>query len=354
VEKIDTYMEFSASQIASLLNGEVEGDGNIKVNDVSKIEQGKPGTLAFLANPAYAKYIYETKASVVLVNRDFKPEKELSCTLIRVDNAYVAIATLLNYYEQSKPVKTGIEQPSYINDSATLGEHVYVGAFAYLGENVKIGNNVKIYPHVYVGDNVVIKDGTKLYSGVKVYPGCEIGELCIIHSGAVIGSDGFGFAPGEDGVYTKIAQVGNVVIKDNVEIGANTTVDCATMGSTVLNSGVKIDNLVQIAHNVEIGENTVMASQTGIAGSTKIGRECVFGGQVGISGHITVGDRVKIGAQSGVMSDVAEEESIFGTPAFKIRDYLRSTSIFRKLPQMKKDLDSLSMRIKDVSGDQTK
>jgi UDP-3-O-[3-hydroxymyristoyl] glucosamine N-acyltransferase len=340
-------MEFSASEIASLLKGEVEGDCNIKVNNVSKIDQGEPGTLAFLANLAYEKFIYETKASVVLVNRDFKPERELQCTLIRVDDAYAAIATLLNYYEQSKPAKTGVEQPSFVSSSATLGDHVYVGAFAYVGDNVTLGNNVKIFPHVYIGENVVIKDNTTLYSGVKIYPDTKIGESCILHSGVVIGSDGFGFAPGKDGVYSKIAQIGNVILKDNIEIGANTTIDCATMGSTIVNSGVKLDNLIMVGHNVEIGENTVMASHAGIAGSAKIGKNCVFGGQVGLSGHITIGDGVKLAGQTGVMSNVEDNKTLFGSPAFEYRDYLKSYAIFRKLPQLKKDLDDLNKKVNE-------
>lgn len=347
-------MEFSVSEIASLLDGEVEGDGNVRVNNVSKIEKGEPGTLAFLANPAYTKYIYETKASVVLVNRDFSPEHELQCTLIRVDNAYAAIAKLLEYYEQSKPVKTGIEQPSFVNTSATLGDHVYIAAFAYVGDKVKLGNNVKIFPHVYVGDNVEIKDNTILFSGVKIYPDCEIGESCIIHSGVVIGSDGFGFTPDENGVYSKIAQVGNVILKDNIEVGANTTIDCATMGSTIIHSGVKLDNMIQVGHNVEIGENTVIAAHTGIAGSTKVGKNCVVGGQVGFKGHIEIGDGVKIGAQSGIMSNVENNKSIFGSPAFNYRDYLRSWAIFRKLPQLKRDLDELNKKVKSASKNERK
>jgi UDP-3-O-[3-hydroxymyristoyl] glucosamine N-acyltransferase len=339
-------MEFSASEIASLLSGKVEGDGDVKVNNLSKIDKGEPGTLSFLANDAYEKYIYETEASVVLVNQDFKPSAEVKCTLIRVENAYSAIATLLNYYEQSKPAKTGVEQPSFINSSATIGEHVYVGAFAYVGDNVKLGDNVKIYPHVYIGDNVEIKDNTVLFSGVKVYSDCKIGESCIIHSGVVIGADGFGFVPGENGEYTKIAQVGNVILKDNVEVGANTTIDCATMGSTVINAGAKLDNLIMIGHNVEIGENTVMAGHVGVAGSTKVGRNCVLGGQVGVAGHITIGDGVKIGAQAGIMSNVASEKSIFGSPAFDVRDYLRSSAVFRRLPELKRDLDELKRRAK--------
>jgi len=341
-------MEFSANDIAGLLGGEVEGDGSVKVNNVSKIDQGIPGTLAFLANPAYAKYIYTTKASVVLVNRDFKPEDELSCTLIRVDDAYASIAKLLNYYEQSKPKKVGVEQPSFISESATVGEQVYVGAFAYIGENATIGKNVKIYPNVYIGDGVTVGDDTILYAGVKVYAGCKVGKNCILHAGSVVGSDGFGFAPTSDGSYDKIAQVGNVEIRDNVEIGSNTTIDCATMGSTVINEGVKIDNLVQIAHNVEVGKNTVIVAQVGVAGSAKIGENCMIGGQVGIAGHLQIGNNVKIGAQSGISNNVKDNSTILGTPAFGHRDFMKSYAVFKNLPQLRSDVIELGRKIKDL------
>jgi len=341
-------MEFSANDIAGLLGGEVEGDGSVKVNNVSKIDQGIPGTLAFLANPAYAKYIYTTKASVVLVNRDFQPEDELSCTLIRVDDAYASIAKLLSYYEQSKPKKVGVEQPSFISESATVGEQVYVGAFAYVGEKATIGKNVKIYPNVYIGDGVSVGDDTILYAGVKVYAGCKVGKNCILHAGSVVGSDGFGFAPTSGGSYDKIAQVGNVEIRDNVEIGSNTTIDCATMGSTVINEGVKIDNLVQIAHNVEVGKNTVIVAQVGVAGSAKIGENCMIGGQVGIAGHIRIGDNVKIGAQSGISNNVKDNSTLFGTPAFGHRDFMKSYAVFKNLPQLRSDVIELGRKIKDL------
>jgi UDP-3-O-[3-hydroxymyristoyl] glucosamine N-acyltransferase len=340
-------MEFSANDIAGLLGGEVEGDGSVKVNNVSKIDQGIPGTLAFLANPAYAKYIYSTKASVVLVNRDFKAENELSCTLIRVDDAYAAIAKLLNYYEQSKPRKVGIEQPSFISDSATVGEQVYVGAFAYVGENATIGRNVKIYPNVYIGDEVTVGDNTILYAGVKVYAGCQVGKNCILHAGSVVGADGFGFAPTSDGSYDKIAQVGNVQIHDRVEIGANTTIDRATMGSTIIHEGVKIDNLVQIAHNVEVGKNTVIVAQVGVAGSAKIGKNGMIGGQVGIAGHIRIGDNVKIGAQSGISNNVKDNSTLFGTPAFGHRDFMKSYAVFKNLPQLRSDVIEHGRKLKD-------
>lgn len=343
-------MEFSATDIAALLEGEVEGNGNVKVSSISKIDQSQPDTLSFLSNPTYTKYIYSTKASIVIVNKDFKAESSLSCTLIRVENAYVALAKLLDFYTKSKPIKVGIEQPSYCSETATLGEQVYLGAFAYVGQNVKIGNNVKIYPHVYLGDNVSVGDNTILYSGVKVYAGCKLGSSVIIHSGAIIGADGFGFAPNADGTYTKIEQIGNVVIEDDVEIGANTTVDSATMGSTIVHKGVKLDNLVQIAHNDEIGENTVMAAQVGIAGSTIVGKNCVIGGQAGISGHITIGDKAKIGPQAGIMSSIKPASVMLGSPAFDYKLAMRSYSVLKNLPQLRNELIELDKRVKSIEG----
>ncbi len=341
-------MEFSASDIAKLLGGEVEGDESVTVNNISKIDQGVEGTLSFLSNPAYSKYIYDTRASVVIVNRDFKPEKQINCTLIRVDNAYASLARLLDFYNQTKAEKKGIEQPSYISSSAAIGEGVYVGAFAYIGNNVKVGHGVKIYPHVYLGDNVKIGDNTILYSGVKIYADCLIGSSCILHSGVVIGADGFGFAPNSDGTYTKIAQVGNVILEDDVEIGANTTIDSATIGSTIIGKGVKLDNLIQIGHNCEIGENTVMAAQVGIAGTTKVEKNCVFGGQAGISGHTTIGEGSKIGPQSGIMSSVAPGSTLLGSPASELKSALKSYSIIRNLPQLRNDLIQLEKRLKEI------
>lgn len=341
-------MEFSANDIATLLNGEVEGNGNIKVSNISKIDQSQPGTLTFLSNPTYTKYIYTTTASIVIVNKDFKAEESLACTLIRVDDAYAALAKLLDFYTKSKPSKVGIEQPSFLSSSATVGEQIYLGAFAYIGNKAVIGNNVKIYPHVYIGDNVKVGDNTILYSGVKIYSDCSIGSSCILHSGAVIGADGFGFAPNPDGTYSKIEQIGNVIIEDNVEIGANTTVDSATMGSTIIHKGVKLDNLVQIAHNDEIGENTVMAAQVGIAGSTIIGKNCVFGGQAGISGHSTVGEGSKIGPQAGVMSSVKPGSVVLGSPAINYKDAMKSFSIVRNLPQLRNDVIELQKRMDSI------
>ncbi len=343
-------MEFSANDIATLLNGEVEGNGNVKVSNISKIDQPIPGTLTFLSNPTYTKYIYTTTASIVIVNKDFIPENNLTCTLIRVEDAYVALAKLLDFYTKTKPSKIGIEQPSFVSNSAKLGEQIYLGAFAYIGDNALIGNNVKIYPHVYVGDNVKIGDNSILYSGVKIYAGCTIGTSCVFHSGSVIGADGFGFAPNPDGTYTKIEQIGNVIIADNVEIGANTTVDSATMGSTIIRKGVKLDNLIQIGHNCEIGENTVMAAQVGIAGSTIIGKNCVFGGQSAVSGHTTIGEGTKVGPKSGIMSSVKPNSVLLGAPALDFKLAMKTFSIIRNLPELRNDVIELQKKVKTIEG----
>jgi len=341
-------MEFKAQSIADFLGGTVEGDINAIVTDVAKIEEGRPGTLAFLSNPKYNKYLYETEATIVIVNQDFEPEAEVKPTLIRVPDAYKAFASLLELYQQAKGNKTGIENPSFIDASAKVGNDVYIGAFAYIGKNVRIGNHVKIYPQVYIGDNSIVGDDSVLFAGVKIYEDTRIGEACIIHAGAVIGSDGFGFAPLEDGTYKKIPQVGNVILEDCVEIGANTTIDCATMGSTIIRKGTKIDNLVQIAHNVEIGENTVMAALTGIAGSSKIGKNCRFGGQVGIAGHITVGDNVNIGAMSGVNSSIKSNRTILGAPAMDIAQAAKVFAIFRNLPALREQVIDMGKQIAQI------
>jgi len=339
-------MEFKVNDIAMILNGTVEGDGEIKIHNISKIDDGVPGTLTFLSNPVYTKYIYSTLASAVIVSRDFVPEGKLTCTLIRVNDPYTALAELLKMYQQMKPAKSGIEQPSFISSSAKIGEDIYMGAFAYVSDSVVIGNNVSIYPHVFIGDNVVIGDNTTLYSGVKIYPDCKIGSDCVLHSGAVIGADGFGFAPNTEGPFSKIVQVGNVILEDMVEIGANTCVDRATMGSTIVHRGVKLDNLVQIAHNVEIGENTVMAGQSGIAGSSKVGKNCMIGAQVGISGHLKVGDNVKIGGQAGVMTNIPDNSTMIGSPVQDHKDFMRCQAIFRRLPQMSGDISDLKKWMK--------
>ena len=343
-------MEFSAKQIAGVLNGKIEGNPDINVNNFSKIEEGKPGTLTFLANPKYAQFIYDTQASIALVNDDFVPEKALpeTLTLIRVPNAYSALAQLMTMVEQAQTKKPVIHSMAFISSSATISaETCSIGAFAYIGENAKLGNNVRIYPHVYVGDNVTIDDDTILYAGVKIYDNCVIGKRCIIHAGAVIGSDGFGFAPDGD-KYKKIPQMGNVIIEDDVEIGANTTIDRAVMDSTIIRSGVKLDNLIQIAHNVEIGENTGMAAQVGVSGSTKIGRNCMFGGQVGVSGHIKIGDRVNVGAQSGILSGIEDGKSVIGSPPIGVKDFFRSSLIFQKLPDMYRTINQLQKEIEEL------
>jgi len=333
-------MKFTANQLAKMLNGVVEGDGDVAVSAPSKIEEGKPGTLSFLANPKYTQYIYTTEASIVIVDKDFKPEQPVKSTLIRVADAYGAFAQLLDVYSKMTQNVTGISGDSVISKSATIGKEVYIGALAYIGDNAEIGDNVKIYPQVYVGDNVKIGDNTTIYAGVKIYNDSKIGKRCIFHSGVVIGSDGFGFAP-QEGIYRKIAQVGNVLIEDDVEIGANTAIDRATMGSTVIRKGVKIDNLVQIAHNVEIGENSVIIGQAGISGSTKIGKNCVIAGQAGIIGHLNIGDNVKIAAQSGISTNLKDGDIVMGSPAFEISRYRKSYIHFRNLDKHIGRLDKL-------------
>jgi len=339
-------MEFTAAVIAEFLKGEIEGDPEIKVNTVAKIEEGHKGALSFLANPRYENYIYKTDSSIVLVNRDFVPSAHVKATIIRVDNAYESFASLLTLVEQSKPKKRGIHPAAVIEESATIGKNVYIGAFVYIGENCIIGNDCRIYPQSYIGDGTKIGDACLIYSGVKIYHECIIGVSCTIHSGSVIGSDGFGFAPQSESEFMKIPQLGNVVLEDHVEIGANVAIDRATMGSTIIRKGVKLDNLIQIGHNVEIGENTVMAGQTGIAGSSKIGKNCMFAGQVGIAGHLKIADGTKIGAQSGVPGDVKKENSVItGYPAIDHRDFLRSAVVYRKLPDLKSKIDYLEQEI---------
>jgi UDP-3-O-[3-hydroxymyristoyl] glucosamine N-acyltransferase len=349
-------MKFTAQQIAGLLSGTVEGDLNVTVNKLAKIEEGVPGAISFLGNPQYAPYLYVTDASIVIVSNDLVLEKPVkpTCTLIRVADARASFAVLLDAYNQIKNNKTGIEQPSFISASAVMGENCYVGAFAYIGENVKLGNNVKIYPNAVVSDNTTIGDNTTVYAGVKIYTDCIIGKHCTFHSGVIIGSDGFGFAPNSENNYKKVPQIGNVVIEDHVEIGSNTTVDRATLGSTVIRKGVKLDNLIQIGHNVEIGENTVIAAQSGVAGSTKIGRNCMIGGQVGIIGHLTIADGVKIAAQSGIGNSITKENEIVqGSPAFGIGDYKRSYVMFRNLPELSSKLKDLEKQVKELKQQTT-
>jgi UDP-3-O-[3-hydroxymyristoyl] glucosamine N-acyltransferase len=342
-------MEFTAEQIAQLLNGNVDGDAAVRVNNVAKIEEGKPGTLAFLANPAYTNFIYTTGASIVLVRKDFRAEKPLQkgCTLIRVENPYESFAKLLDMYVQFKGNKVGIEQPSFISPNVSVGSDCYIGAFAYIGQNVKIGNRVKIYPQVYIGDNCEIGDNTTLFQGVKVYYDCRIGSNCTVHANTVIGSDGFGFAPNNDGqAFVKVPQIGNVVIEDDVEIGSNSSIDRATLGSTILRKGVKLDNLVQIAHNVVVGENTVIAGLSGVAGSTKVGRNCMIGAQVGIAGHLKIADNVKIAGQSGIGASIEKEgEIVQGSPAFAIGEFKRSYVLFRSLPRLNDRINDLIKKL---------
>jgi UDP-3-O-[3-hydroxymyristoyl] glucosamine N-acyltransferase len=339
-------MEFKAGEIAHMLGGKLDGNPEIKVWKLAKIEEGEEGALSFLANPKYTPFVYSTSSSVLLVNDTFVAEQPISATLIRVPDAYTSFAHLLELYNQIQRNKKGISGNACIATTAILGNDIYIGEFAFIGENVIIGNNVKIYPQVFLGDNTIIGDNTTIFQGVKLYSETQIGSNCTIHAGVVIGSDGFGFAPQEGSDYKKIAQIGNVVIEDNVEIGANTTIDRATLGSTIIRKGVKLDNLIQVGHNVEIGENTVIAAQTGIAGSTKIGRNCLIAGQVGIIGHLTIADDVKIAAQSGIGSSILTNGSTYmGSPAFEISRYKKSYIHFRNLQKLNDKIDSLEKQL---------
>lgn len=343
-------MQFTAQQISQLLSGTIEGDASAAVNSLSKIEEGQPGSLSFLANPKYTPYIYTTRASIVIVGNEFVAEQPVKATLIRVSEPYKAFARLLEMYNEHIENKKGIEQPVFISPSAQVGKEVYIGAFAYIGNDVKIGNNVKIHPQAYLGDHVEVGDNTVIKQGVRIYAHSKIGASCTLHSGVVIGADGFGFAPNESD-YSKIPQTGNVIIEDHVEIGANSTIDRATLGSTIIRKGVKLDNLIQIAHNVEIGENTVIAAQTGIAGSTKIGKQCMIGGQVGIVGHITIADGVKIAAQSGIGHSITTPgEIVQGSPAFNISDYKRVYVIFKKLPELENRIRELEKSLAEYNA----
>jgi len=343
-------MNFTAAVIAQFLKGTVDGDPEATVTDVSKIEEGKPGTLSFLANPKYEKYIYGTLSTIVIVNEDFAPQQPVKTTLIRVQNAYESFAELLRLYEQSKPRKSGISKLASIAGSASVGKDVYAGEFVVIHEHAQIGDGAQLYPQVYVGDNVKIGEGTVLHPGVRVYEGTEIGAHCTIHAGAVIGGDGFGFAPSQSNNYQKIPQVGKVIIEDHVEVGANTTIDRATMGATILRKGVKLDNLIMIAHNVEVGENTVMAAQSGISGSTKVGKNCMFGGQVGLIGHITIANGVKIAAQSGVTKDIREEGVVVqGSPPLDFTHYQRCYVVFKNLPKLSNQVNDLEKKLSGMT-----
>jgi UDP-3-O-[3-hydroxymyristoyl] glucosamine N-acyltransferase len=340
-------MKFTAQQIADILEGEVVGNPNEEVSKLSKIEEGEKGSITFLSNPKYHSFLYNTNASIAIVNKDFQPEKEVFSTLIKVENAYQSFSKLLEFYNEVKNNKSGREAPNFIADSAKIGKNEYVGAFSYIGENVIIGDNVKIYPNSYIGDNTIIGNNCTIFSGVKIYSETQIGNFCKIHSGSIIGSDGFGFVPNKNGEFEAIPQIGNVIIEDYVDIGSACTIDRATLGSTILRQGVKLDNQIQIAHNVEVGKNTVIAAQTGIAGSSKIGANCMIGGQVGISGHVKIGDNVKILAQAGISKNVKDNAIVNGTPAFKVQDFNKSYVLFKNLPDIVSKLNQLEKRVED-------
>jgi UDP-3-O-[3-hydroxymyristoyl] glucosamine N-acyltransferase len=340
-------MEFSAKQIAEFIQGTIVGDENATVHTFAKIEEGIPGAISFLSNPKYTHYIYDTQSSIVLVNKDFEPEKEIKATLIKVDNAYESLAKLLNLYEMSKPKKTGVDPLAYIAPTAKIGENVYIAPFACVGDNAEIGDNTSLHPHATVGSGAKVGSNCILYPHATVYHDCRVGNNCILHAGSVVGADGFGFAPSPEG-YEKIPQIGITILEDNVEIGANTCIDRATMGATIIRKGVKLDNLIQIAHNVEVGSNTVMASQVGVAGSTKIGEWCMLGGQVGVAGHITIGNKVNMGAQSGVHGSIKDGEALIGTPPIGLKNYFKSSAVFKKLPDMYLELNSLKKEIEEL------
>lgn len=342
-------MQFTVQQIAQLLGGNIQGDGSLKITMLAKIQDAKPGQIAFLSNPKYEQFIYTTQASAVIVGKDFQAKKDITSTLIIVENPYSSFTRLLEeYHKMLNFQKVGVEQPSFIGENLKEGKNIYRGAFSYIGSNVTLGDNVKVYPHVFVGDGCTVGNNTILHPNVKLYAGTRVGNNCEIHSGTVIGSDGFGFAPQEDGTYKTIPQLGNVILEDNVSIGANSVIDCATMmgDATVIHQGAKLDNLIQIAHNVEIGKNTVIAAQTGISGSTKIGENCIIGGQVGMAGHITIANRTSVGAQAGVLKSVVEENvKLFGTTAVDVKEYFRSYAVFKKLPDLFTRLRELEIKV---------
>ena len=348
-------MEFTAKEIASLIGGRVDGNPDARVNKLAKIEDGEIDALSFLANPKYTQYIYSTLSTIVIVRSDFEPEMPLKSTLIRVDDPYSAFAKLLEIYDSLQKSKTGISSLAFISPKSKIGKNAYIGEFAFIGENVELGDNVKIYPQTYIGDNTVVGADTTIYQGVRIYHDCSIGKECMIHAGVVIGADGFGFAPQSDNNYKKVAQIGNVVIEDNVEIGANTTIDRATLGSTIIRRGVKLDNLIQVGHNVEIGENTVIAAQSGISGSTKVGKNCMIGGQVGIVGHIVIADEVKIGAQAGVGGSIPKVGSIvLGAPAIDIGRFKRSIAVFNNLDKLVSRVSELERALKKSTTEEQK
>lgn len=340
-------MEFSAKQIATFIQGEIIGDENATVHTFAKIEEGIPGAISFLSNPKYTPYIYDTQSTIVLVNKDFTPEQEVKATLIKVDNAYESLAKLLNLYEMSKPKKTGIHSLAFVAETAKIGKDVYIAPFACIGDHAEIGDNTMIHPHATIGGGAKVGSNCIIYSGATIYHDCRIGNGCVLHSGCVIGADGFGFAPTPQG-YEKIPQIGIVILEDNVEVGANTCIDRATMGATVIHSGVKLDNLIQIAHNDEIGSHTVMAAQVGIAGSTKVGEWCMFGGQVGIAGHSKIGDKVNLGAQSGVPGNIQSGSQLIGTPPMELKQYFKASIAQKSLPEMQIELRKLRKEIEEL------
>ncbi len=342
-------MEFTAKQIADFIGGKVEGDANATVHTFAKIEEGKAGAISFLSNPKYTQYIYDSESSIILINEDVELNKPVAATLIRVKNAYECVAKLLQLYESSKPRKKGINPLASIAPTAIIGKDAYIGAFDVIGDNAVIGDNSMIYPNTVIGENVKIGNNTKIYPNVTIYENCKLGNNVTVHSGTVIGADGFGFAPNTDG-YNKIPQIGIVTIEDDVEIGANTCIDRSTMGSTIIHKGVKLDNLIQVAHNVEIGENTVMSAQVGIAGSTKVGSWCMFGGQVGLAGHINIGDKTFLGAQSGVPGNIKGNQTLIGTPPMEPKAYFKSQAIFRKLPELYKQINELQKQIEELKN----
>lgn len=345
-------MEFTLSQITQILEGQLEGDGNIKVTSLAKLSEAGNSDISFFANPKYEDQVYTTDASAIIVGNDFTPKKQLKPALIKVDDPYLSFTALLQqYHKMVTQAPVGVEEPSYMGEQVKEGSGVYRGAFSYVGKQTLLGNNVKIYPHAYVGEGVEIGDNTIIYAGAKIYGQCKIGKNCVIHSGVVIGSDGFGFAPAEDGSYSTIPQVGNVVVGDNVDIGANTVIDRATMGSTIIKSGTKLDNLIQIAHNVEIGAHTVIAAQAGISGSSKIGDYCMVGGQVGVSGHISIADKTKIAAQSGLMKNIVDQDKTFlGSPVMEIGNAMKSYSVYRKLPELQKKIREIENKLKELTS----
>ncbi|TAD95663.1 MAG: UDP-3-O-(3-hydroxymyristoyl)glucosamine N-acyltransferase [Bacteroidetes bacterium] len=344
-------MEFTVKQIAGLIQGKITGNETLLISNIAGIEDAKAGEISFLSNARYESFLYTTQASAVIVNRDFVPKQEVKTTLIFVENAYTSFAILLEEYKKIVKAlnKSGIEKPSYQADTAVLSENIYLGAFSYIGENARIGKNVKIYPNTYIGDRVKIGDNTVVHAGVKIYAGCQIGQDCTIQAGAVIGSDGFGFAPQPDGSYKTIPQLGIVIIKDKVDVGANTVIDCATMGATIIESGVKLDNLIQVAHNVQIGKNTVMAAQSGISGSSKLGENCIVAGQVGIVGHLDIANRTTMAAQSGVTKSIKKDgTAIMGAPAMEHKQNLRAYAIYRNLPELQKRIESLEKKLANL------